>query len=236
MSRRSIPWKRILAEFAVIFAGVTLGLVAEDWRQGRSDRAAATALLAELVEDLDADSIELSRLQVTASRWERDAVRLLRFIPDPESDPDSIIQASVSLSLYYRYRPVRSGYVALVDGGHLSGITDASVRRSIVAYYEQRQMLIARTWEDLLGLREDFVSRSRVHIAFVPSESTTALEPIPAQRLVSGRGVLASDQAFRAAVELQGVIAADMNRALGPQAMAANRDLASRIRTLLEQG
>ena len=40
MPSKSIPWSRLGAEFVVIFVGVTLLLLADDWRQDRESRAA----------------------------------------------------------------------------------------------------------------------------------------------------------------------------------------------------
>ena len=45
MGDQRVPWKRVTAEFLAIFAGVSLSLVADDWRQARVDAAREETLL-----------------------------------------------------------------------------------------------------------------------------------------------------------------------------------------------
>lgn len=56
-------------------------------------------LLAEVQEDLHADSIELASIQSWSLGWDESATRFLRMLPDPNADPDSLgAAASGSLS------------------------------------------------------------------------------------------------------------------------------------------
>ncbi len=50
-----LPWKRLIAEFVAITAGVFLGLLADDYRDFRMDRESEKEYLQLLAEDLNRD-------------------------------------------------------------------------------------------------------------------------------------------------------------------------------------
>lgn len=52
-------WRRPLAEFLAIFAGVSLSLLADDWRDHRADARAGVAALHLIAADLVRDSTEI---------------------------------------------------------------------------------------------------------------------------------------------------------------------------------
>ena len=58
--RRMALVQRAAVEFLVIFAGVTLGLLADDWRQERQESLEAQRALLLLEDDLVRDSAELA--------------------------------------------------------------------------------------------------------------------------------------------------------------------------------
>jgi len=86
---RRIPWIRLLAEFAVIFMGITLSLLADDWRQSRSDLEDERRALQALLVDLAGDSVVLGELQSQAVTHDRAAMWLYQRMGDPGNDADS---------------------------------------------------------------------------------------------------------------------------------------------------
>jgi hypothetical protein len=229
---RSIPWQRILAEFGAIFAGVTLGLLAEGWWQHRGDTAAAMELLAEVHEDLRADSIQLALLTSFSRGYDENATRLVRMLPDPDSDVEGLSTSVEGLSIYYTYQPVSAGYVAIRDAGHLADIPDPALRRSIVEYYEERQVSMQYLWTDVLEIRDDFVRASRRHFVAVVPDSATGMNQRSGLRLASTRSALASDQDLRGIAEIQGIHSAVMVEGIIPPMMAENRRIGASIRAL----
>ena len=129
---------RVLAEFVIIFLGVTLGLLADDWRQTRGDLEAERLALGELLVDLDADSVELEVLRARGQSWDRGALWVLTS-PEAGIPSDTIGSRVRRLMLITYMQQVRSTYVGLVGAGRLGLIRDAALRRQIVDYYEVDQ-------------------------------------------------------------------------------------------------
>ncbi len=137
---------RILVEFAIIFAGVTLGLLADDWRQDRMDRATERLALEDLSEDLLRDSVQLEQVRLVAQGWDQAALWARRADPrsvTAEQAADHMAAAS-SMTIY---QPVTSSYSSLKDSGQLDLIRDAELRRQIVGYFEQRQPSMVGMYE-----------------------------------------------------------------------------------------
>jgi len=227
-----MPWKRIIAEFGVIFAGVTFGLLAEGWWQDRSNASAAMDLLAEVQQDLRADSIELANIRSWSVRWDESAVRFLELLPDPGADPDSLGEAVKRLQQYTDFQSVSAGYLAIQDAGLISDIPDAEVRRALIGYYEQTQVSIAGFWTDLASARIDFTHASRRHFAFSRPEQITSIVQSVGLQLVGTHRDLVADHDLRGAAEYEGMIAAVMGQMIIPPAMDSNQRLSDLIRDL----
>ena len=131
-------WRRLGAEFVVVFAGVTLSLLADDWREARSRRAAETGALRLIVADLEADSLQLAELvaplpgQDSAAEW---FTRNWRTSPAVEATQRALrtFQAAA------QYNPKRSSFVGLREGPGIGIIRNDSIRNGIVLYFEQTQ-------------------------------------------------------------------------------------------------
>ena len=80
MARTAIPWFRVGVEFLVIFAGITLSLLADDWRQERGERALEDIALREIAADLAADMSELEGLQRSSARHDSEANKPIAII------------------------------------------------------------------------------------------------------------------------------------------------------------
>lgn len=108
--KRGVPWTRIVAEFFLIFAGITLSLLADDWRQGLADGVEERSLLVSLAADLRADSTELAGTLNWAERHSRGAVWLILRLEGVSVYPYRTLAAA----------PSRSTFAARSGSPHLS--------------------------------------------------------------------------------------------------------------------
>lgn len=116
MALKQIPWGRVTAEFIAILAGVTIALLADDWRDSRNDRAEEKTALEEVMTDLEADSVDLATQGRMLRRTEEAALWLLRRTQD-HPPPDSINRRVTRLFFYATYEPLSAGYTGLRDSG-----------------------------------------------------------------------------------------------------------------------
>lgn len=142
-----LPWIRLAAELAVIFLGVTLGLLADDWRQSRDDRQAERQALGELLADLEADSVGLGLLRQALVVDDRSAMWLRNNLGQPGTDPDSAVGPLTSIYIFQTYQAPRATYAGLRSSGQLVLIRDDGLRRAVTRYYEERQPYVMGFYE-----------------------------------------------------------------------------------------
>lgn len=157
---KGLPWLKIAAEFLAIFAGVTLSLAADDWRQERANREMEQEILLQIYADLEADSTHLDSIRDRMVDFEKTVVWLWQHLDDGEIDPTVVIQQFRGLFNYATYQPVTLTYTALKDGGQMVLVRDNQIRRLIVDYFEvgQSRMLAQddRVWGVYSDLRVVF--------------------------------------------------------------------------------
>ena len=157
---RGVPWLKIAAEFLAIFAGITLSLAADDWRQERADREMEREILLQIYADLKADSAHLDSIRARMVDFEKTVVWLWQHLGDGEIDPAVVIQRFRGLFNYATYQPVTLTYTTLKDGGQMVLVRDYEIRRLIVDYFEvgQSRMLAQddRVWGVYSDLRVVF--------------------------------------------------------------------------------
>jgi hypothetical protein len=201
-----VPWARIGAEFLAIFAGITLSLAADDWRQGRIERHMEREILQEMSADLQLDSAHLESVRERLAEFDRTAVWLLKNLGQEDLPPDTVIARFRGLFGYMTYQPVTSSYVALKDGGQMALISDHEVRRLIVDYYEVGQpgMLAQddRVWAVYSDLRLVF----HRHFGWELPESTDSFPSDPSFGFLTSWDALRSD---RETVSVLGRMATD---------------------------
>lgn len=144
---RRIPWVRLVAEFGVIFLGVTLSLLADDWRQSRTDRADERMALEELLADLEADSADMGGLRGGAEGDAKAALWIYQGLGENDVDPDSLSANLRTIYNWYVYSATRATYAGLRSTGRLTLIQDDQLRRKVTTYYEERQPLITGFYE-----------------------------------------------------------------------------------------
>ena len=151
-------WVRLFAEFGVIFLGVTLSLLADDWRQRRTDRSDERMALEELQADLEAEASDMGSLSNGARDDASAALWIYLKLGESEINPDSLGAKLRTIYNWYVYKAARATYTGLRSTGRLTLIQDDDLRRDITTYYEERQPYVQafyESYQDLwLTLRE----------------------------------------------------------------------------------
>lgn len=213
--RSRVPWLRVMAEFLVIFAGVTLSLLADDWRQRQGDRAQETALLAGMHADLAADSANISSVWQRGETWERAAVRLrLRMESSDDLPPDSVFAYLQPVVWRTTYQPVTATYASLKAGGGLMAlIRDVELRRLIAAYYEVYQPAAVDNYAVAIASNDKLRSYRFWEVPLV--DTTSRYWPVRQFRLTREWTHVAGDLGFRGSVFELGVVGGDMATTFG---------------------
>lgn len=173
---RQVPWARIMAEFIAILAGVTVALLADDWRAYRNDRDAERAALEEILRDLEADSAELAS-QRRRMRHQNDAALWAQANFGVDVPQDSALIHYFRLFTYALYQPVRSGYLGLRDSGDLTLILDRDLRQGVVRYYEVTQPYMLQFDSRYWPTRDAFVEVATRDILLVGDTSAEEIFP-----------------------------------------------------------
>jgi hypothetical protein len=163
------PWQRALAEFMVIFAGITLSLAADDWWQGRIDAQREISVLEGIRSDLQADSVAMDSTILRSGAWDRASLWVQRHWGRSGIPEDLVADSLFPLFRVYRYQPVRSTYVSLLSSGDLDLIRGEGLRNRIVDYYERRQAYITDLFEGSRDFQDKFLVASRNLMLWVQS-------------------------------------------------------------------
>lgn len=142
-----IPWLRLSAEFGVVFLGVTVGLLADDWRQSREEREYEVAALEGFLSELESDGAALARLSREKHVDDISAMWVRTRIGKEDVPADSAASRIQAIFGGHQYEPSRATYAGLRSSGLLALIRDDELRSSIIDYYENRQPKLIRYLE-----------------------------------------------------------------------------------------
>jgi len=221
-----MKWKKPLAEFVAIFAGVTLSLLADDFREFRNDLGSETSSLQLVLRDLEEDSNQLETALTHPRRHEAWSAWMGQRWDDPDVPEDSVGLAFRAFVHFNSYQFQGSAFRSLSEAGRLSLIRDDSLRAQIVEYFEERQVNVGQFLEILLTTRGEILSQIGPYGTMPPplNEGTNwPLEPGGIE-LVDGWGPLQSDRGFRWLIAGHGAMAT-LTRQYGDGALRANADL-----------
>lgn len=135
--RRSL-W-RLATEFAVIVAGVSVGLFADDWRQGQEVRAEEQRFLEDLEVDLMADSVNLARVREWYVGWDTGALALRGWLDQPAIPGDTLRALTSLVGGFRSYEPTRAAYERMKASGRMNFLGDRELQAAVGAYFESRQ-------------------------------------------------------------------------------------------------
>jgi hypothetical protein len=173
------PWQRIFAEFVAITAGVFLGLLADDYRGYRAERATEREYVDLFEQDLDRD---LESLKVTRGWLENHAngaLTIRRAVGHADIHSDSFDRALSVMFFTNTYDWRRSTFVSLRDGAGLHVIEDPSLRSTLTDYYEVSQVGLQAYIADYRMAHQRLRLWLGRHVRFMPVEEFDELWPLP---------------------------------------------------------
>jgi hypothetical protein len=207
MNTSHVSWRRITAEFLAIFAGVTLSLLAEDWRQGRENRERESEFLIEISQDLTRDSTELQSLLTQMESWDAASLWANRNDGQTSMPRDSVFRYLRRFGIISFYQPVRSGYLSIRDAGLLHLLSDDDVRRGIVDYYEISQPYIEQFFGMVFDGWDRWYRISAPHIDWVaPEDSESMWVTVRNGVVTSTWAEILADDSMRAHMDWAGLI------------------------------
>jgi hypothetical protein len=172
----SLPWKRLLAEFAVIVAGVLIALAVDSWWERHQERNHAEEYLQQLLVDFQKTERRL-RATIADDTKRRDRVNsvISRARRGPLPPADSLEFHTG----YNQFEPLTGTLTALVQGGDLRLLRSDSIRFELIAF----SALIDAT-ETMLRHTETLIwnSTERVILGHVRHSQS------PAREANAGRG------------------------------------------------
>lgn len=130
------------AEFLVIFVSVVLALVADDWRDARTERREAESALRLVVRDLRSDSsgLEVFRRHLQA---QDSAAQRFEELLDVGGPGDELDQAAAVALNEWNYRLANNAYEGLRQSGRLDLIPDTALRNAVISYHDEDQPYLA---------------------------------------------------------------------------------------------
>jgi hypothetical protein len=127
---------RYLLELVVVFFGVWLGLLAEDYRESRQELMAEQVSLARLVHDLEFDRQDMTGNLQRASDGRAAAAWLLERTDATAVDRDSLAHYLHRLQYVSILIANTSEYTALKSAGRINIIRDTDLRQRLTQLYE----------------------------------------------------------------------------------------------------
>ncbi len=138
-SIRSRDWFTFSIEFAIVVAGVFLGIQMANWNEARSNRALEGVMLESLQRDFE------NIVRGDVERYERTIAApdhlaaLINAIRSGEEPTRSIVWPGVEAALLtYATTPPSPTYGELLATGRLSRLTNASLRRALAEFDRSR--------------------------------------------------------------------------------------------------
>lgn len=221
---------RLGLEVGAIFLGVTLGFLADDYRDYLNDRSLETESLQQIVEDLRLDHEEMAPMvgqtqaMAEATRWITNRTASGR----PPADSLAIAVDSLRATPIFPYEPIATAYSGLESTGRIDLIQNPDLKSAIVGYYEGAQPLIVTmniAWQNSLRRWWD---RTAGHMEVLETESDQRFPDLRVADLdefVSDRRVMfAAGQLSGHSLELQFWVI---------RALARNEDLAAQVEDYL---
>ena len=147
---RSGRLKRYAAEFLVVFLGVWLSLLAEQWRQGRAEAEQERLVLNAISDELESGAVVLAAILVRARTGFQAAQRLTTGSIRLESGSGELASALTALGVCSFAGIARTSRYEALRTGDLPLVRDHALRSQIDAHYNlgaQRDFLHARDCE-----------------------------------------------------------------------------------------
>jgi hypothetical protein len=140
-----INWLSALGEIVLIFFGISLSLLFDEWRTSRFDKAQERQLLYLIRESVLADIDQLDYNIKVCKKAISMRDYLISSLPASPRITDSISLAYSWMGTHPSFRPQLTGYKNLEASG-LYSISDEKLRMDIIEYYTRVDFLV--DWRD----------------------------------------------------------------------------------------
>jgi len=136
MKNKKIDWSNHLVELLVVFIGISLAFMLNNWRENRSDQIMAEKYINSFRNDIEYDFAQLDSI---ISRDEKKLDRFIQLIKSLKdnsatiSDAERIIGDMATLN---PFMPKISTYESIKNSGHLNLLTDYNIRERLIQYYQ----------------------------------------------------------------------------------------------------
>jgi hypothetical protein len=127
----SLPWKRLIAELAVIVSGVLIALGADSWWEKRQENRQAEEYLRQLLVDFKRTERGLESAIAGDTKTFELATRVIDRAYRGRFAPTDSLELPAG---YQQFRPLAGTLTALVQGGDLRLLDSDSLRFALVAY------------------------------------------------------------------------------------------------------
>jgi hypothetical protein len=127
----SLPWKRLIAELAVIVAGVLIALGADSWWEQRQERRQAEAYLQQLLVDFRGTEHRLQNAIAGDIKTFESAAKVTDRAFRGQFPPTDSLELPTG---YHFFTPQTGTLTALVQGGDLRLLNGDTLRFELVAY------------------------------------------------------------------------------------------------------
>jgi len=163
---------RLLLEATAIFSGVTLGFLADDFRDYRNDRKQEHESLTQVLLDLELDSEDMSPMLPQTEAIAEGTQWISNHAAKGQVPSDSLLMVLDSLSQTpaYSYEASDFAYSGLVNTGRIDLIRDANLRRALVVYFKDRQPIVAAVNAQWRKAYFEWWESAGNHIDFLPDE------------------------------------------------------------------
>jgi len=136
---RAQNWSAVILDFFIVVIGVFVGIQVDNWNQGRINQNKSYENLILMSKDLARDVEVLSELRDGIGRHAESAQLIVNSIGGSNTEAIELEKAFTQLYLTYAYTPQQPTYLGLRNGAQLDLVRDATLRSSIIEYYEVRQ-------------------------------------------------------------------------------------------------
>jgi hypothetical protein len=166
-----------------MFAGVLLALVADDWRETRSEREEARESLGVVLSDLRADSLEFAELGAVSRHWTERASWLIHSWDRVDQSVDSVELALFSFSEGGSLQVSRAGFDGLQSANRIRLLESDSLRDQLLEYYQVDQVATLARYETLVRRNERLGELLAVHVRDPGGAAAGSMWPVEEQRV-----------------------------------------------------
>ena len=230
-------WRRLLGEFTVIFVSIVLALVADDWRESRSEREEGLDALELILADLESDARGYQHFQERLGEQAQSAADLLQHA-EHGSAPGEIVASYGGVVLYYNFEVGAAAYRGLAGSGGLRLIASDTVVAALASYYDGSVAYMEGLRLTMERDADAVALAGQRHFLRLPvrdEEGNFAVERGWGFRLASTPAEIQADRAFLSSVGAAGASANWLALRIGDLMLERNAATTRYVREYLER-